>query len=209
MFKNSDRNRSIRFGRLANLAAAVLVPLAVACGDSRSRDPGISTDDPIEMLGERDFGGLDSAEIRLNSPWSRNRVSRDPNPDAEPARLTAVSTETLTGYDRIIFTFEDRIPGYRLQFVTEGGGGCDGTEAAGGAPVHLAVEFERAHSNDGGVPQVEDLDRKTRFPALARATQSCDDGYRVRWLLAVSRETDYRFLVMAGKPRLVIDLRHP
>ena len=209
MFKNPDRNRSTHIVPLTNLAAMLLVPLAVACGDPGSRDAKVSTEDPREMSAELDFGGLDSTEIRLNSPWSRNRVSNDPNPDAEPVRLTAVTTEELAGYDRAVFTFEERVPGYRLAFVTEGGGGCDGTEAVGGAPAHLAVEFERALSNDGGVPLVEDRDRRTRFPALVGATQSCDDGNKVRWLLATRGETDYRFLVMAGKPRLVVDLRHP
>ena len=209
MFKNPDRNRSTHIVTLANLAAILLVPLAIACGDSGSRDPNVSTEDPRDMLTELDFGGLDSSEIRLNSPWSLNRVSKDPNPDAEPARLTAVATEMLAGYDRVIFSFEDRIPGYRLAFVTEGGGGCDGTEAVGRAPAYLAVEFERAVSNDDGVPLVEDRDRTTGFPALVGATQSCDDGTRVRWLLATNAEMEYRFFVMAGKPRLVVDLRHP
>ena len=93
--------------------------------------------------------------------------------------------------------------------MAEGGGGCDGTEAVGGAPAHLAVEFERAVSNDGGVPLVEDRDRNFRFSTLVGATQSCDDGKKVRWLLATRGETDFRFLVMAGKPRLIIDLQHP
>ncbi len=209
MFNRPDRNHTIHIATLANIAAIALVAMAAACGDSRSRDFRGSTEDTQESLTESDYGDLDSTEIRLQAPWSRNRVSKAVTPDAEPARLTAVSTETLAEYDRVVFTFEDRVPGYRLAFVTDGGGGCAGTEAVGGAPAHLAVEFERAVSNDGGVPLVEDRDRKTRFPTLVGATQSCDDGGRVRWLLATRGETDYRFLVMAGKPRLILDLRHP
>jgi len=183
--------------------------MTTACGDSRSRDSRASMENRQESLTESDYGDLDSTEIRLQAPWSRNRVSKAANPDAEPARLTAVSTETLEEYDRVVFTFEDRVPGYRLAFVTEGGGGCDGTETAGSAPAHLTVEFERAVSNDEGVPLVADRDRKTRFPTIVGATQSCDDGNKVRWLLATRGETDYRFLVMAGKPRLILDLQHP
>lgn len=205
---NSGRNRSTRTVVSPALAAIVLVLPAAACGDSGSRDSDPS-EDPGEVWQEPGFGGLDSADIRLNLPWSRNRVTKDPNPDAEPARLTAVSTEELAEYDRVVFTFEERIPGYRLAFLTEGGGGCDGTEAAGDAPAHLSVEFERARSNDGGVPLVEDRDRRTGFPVLAGATQSCDEGGTVRWLLAAGGETDYRIVEMVDKPRLVVDLRHP
>lgn len=208
MFKKPDRNRSTRIVPLTNLAAILIVPLTVACGDSGSREANRSTD-PRETSAERDLGGLDSTQIRLNSPWSRNRTSNEPDPDAEPVRLTAVTTEELTDYDRVIFTFEERVPGYRLAFVAGGGGGCDGTEPAGDAPAHLAVEFEPAVSNNGGIPLVEDRDRETRFPTLVGTTQSCDDGRKVRWLLAMRGETDYRFLVMVGKPRLVVDLRHP
>ena len=209
MFNDTHRNRSTAAATPASFAAVILVALASACGDAPSRDPHEATDDVREDAAAVDFGGLDSTEIRLHSPWSRNRVSKDPDPDRAPARLTAVTTEELPDYDRVVFAFEERVPGYRLKFVTEGGGGCDGTEAMGSAPVHLAVEFERAVSNDGGAPLVEDRDRKTRLPALAGATQSCDDGNKVRWLLAVRDETDYRFLELSGTPVLVVDLLHP
>ena len=210
MFNGPDRNHPIHNpGTPASITALLLVALMSACGDSASRDPQVATEEPHESLTESDYGDLDSVEIRLHTPWSRNKVSKDPNPDAEPARLTAVTTETFKNYDRVIFTFEDRVPGYRLGFVTEGGGGCEGSEAVGGGDAHLAVEFERASSNDNGVPLVEDRDRRTRYRALVGASQSCDDGDRVRWLLAARGETDYRILAMAGKPRLVVDLRHP
>lgn len=209
-FNKFDRNCANPLASTTNLAAILLVPLALlACGESRSQDPYVSTDDPREELTELDFGDLDSTEIRLTSPWSRNRFSKDPNPDLEPARLVGVDGEELGGYDRVIFSFEDRIPGYRLAFVTEGGGGCDGAEAAGDAPAHLTVEFELALSNDSGGPLVEDRDQAFDFPTLAGARQSCDEGNVVRWLLAANAETDYRFLEMTGKPRLVLDLRHP
>lgn len=210
MFKNPDRNRSTRFGGVPHLAAALLIQLAVACGDTGSRGQDVSTDNPRELLTESDFGGLDSTGIGLILPWSRNIVSKDPDPDAEPVPLTAVSTETHEKYDRVVFTFENRIPsGYRLAFVAEGGGGCDGTEPVDGGPAHFAVEFEGARSNDAGEPLVEDRNRKTRFPALLGATQVCDDGNKVRWLLATRAETELRIFEMVTKPRLVLDLRHP
>ena len=192
------------------LLASLLVLLAPACGgDSRDPDPYISTDNPREALTELDYGNLDSSQIRLNLPWSRNKVSKDPNPDAEPATLSAVATETFEGYDRVVFTFADRIPGYLLAYATEGGGGCDGAEPAGDAPAHLVVEFEKARSNEGGVPLVEDRDRTMDSPTLLGATQVCDEGDRVKWILAAGADAEYRILEMLGEPRLVVDLRHP
>lgn len=191
------------------LFASLFVLLAAGCGDdSRDLDPYVSTENPRETLTELDYGNLDSSQIRLNLPWSRNKVSRDPDPDAEPATLTAVTTETFEGYDRVVFTFGDRIPGYLLTYVAEGGGGCDGTEPAGDAPVHLVVEFEKARSNEGGAPLVEDRDRTIESPTLVGAIQVCDEGDRVRWILGAGSEAEYRILEMLGSPRLVVDLRH-
>jgi len=211
VFNSPDRSRWTHFGRVSQLAAALLIQLAAACGgDTGSRDQDASSDDPRKMLTESDFGGLDSTGIGLILPWSGNKVSKDPDPDAEPVPLTAVATETHAEYDRMVFTFENRIPtGYRLAFVAEGGGGCDGTEPVEGGSAHLAVEFDRAFSNEAGEPLVEDRDRRTRFPALLGATQVCDDGNKVRWLLATRTETEFRIFEMVTKPRLVLDLRHP
>ncbi len=192
------------------LLVPLLALLAAACGgDSADSDPYVSTDNPREALTELDYGSLDSSEIRLNLPWSTNRVSRDPNPDAEPATLSAVAVETSEGYDRVVFTFGDRIPGYQLAYVAEGGGGCDGAEPAGDAPAHLVVEFEKARSNEGGVPLVEDRDRSVDGATLVGAAQACDEGDRVKWILATTGEVQYRILEMLGSPRLVVDLRHP
>ena len=194
----------------SSLFASLLVLLTAACGDdARDLDPYVSTENPRESLTELDYGDLDSAEIRLNLPWSRNKVSKDPKTDAEPAPLSAVTTETLDGYDRVVFTFGDRIPGYQLAYATEGGGGCDGAEPAGDAPAHLVVEFERARSNEGGAPLVEDRERTTDLPTLVGAKQACDEGNRVKWILAARGDVEYRIFEMLGNPRLVVDLRHP
>ncbi|MXW18714.1 MAG: hypothetical protein F4139_13520 [Gemmatimonadetes bacterium] len=192
------------------LVTPLLVLLATGCGeDNRELDPYVSTENPRETLTELDYGNLDSAEIRLNLPWSRNKVSRDATPDVPPTALSAVTTESLDGYDRVVFTFNERYPGYALAYATEGGGGCDGTEPAGEAPAHLVVEFDGALSNEGGTPLVEDLERTLDFPALAGAAQVCDEGNRVKWILAAGAQVEYRILEMLGTPRLVVDLRHP
>ena len=194
----------------SSLVTSLIVLLTAACGeDAPDPSPYISTDNPRETLTELDYGHLDSSEVRLNMPWSLNKVSKDPNPDAGSATLTAVTTEQLEGYDRITFTFGDRIPGYQLSYATGGGGGCDGTESAGDAPAHLVVEFESARSNEGGVPLVEDRERTMDLPTLVGATQACDEGDRVKWILAARGEVEYRIFEMLGNPRLVVDLRHP
>ena len=158
---------------------------------------------------EIDYGEFDPSEVALSMPWTRNTISRDPDPEDAPARLTDVSTSRSRGYDRVVFSFSPALPGYRLTQSAEVGGGCDGTDPLSDAPGHVAVEFTRAVSNDGGSPLVSDRSRATGFPALADAVQACDQEDTVRWILGTSGVVDYRILEIMGDPRLVVDLRHP
>ena len=190
--------------------------MASACGgdagqesEPREPDPLVSTETPRGTMTDADYGVLEPSEVALSLPWTGNVISRDPDPTAEPAQLTAVSTDRSRGFDRVIFSFSPALPGYRLAMSTEAGSGCDGTESASDAPAHLVVEFERAVSNDGGSPLVRDRSRSTGFPALVDAVQACDMDGTVRWLLGTSGGVDYRILEMSVNPRLVVDLRHP
>ena len=165
-------------------------------------DPYVSTESPMEALTEADYGDLDPAEIGLNTNWTRNRVSNSATP-AEAVRLVGVSTESMDGFDRVVFSFEGDVPGYRLALGTEGGGGgCDGAEAGPDTPAHLAVEFMGATAAGGEAPA-------TGLPALASAEQTCDADGTVRWLLGLAADTHFRMMELRGEPRLVVDLRHP
>lgn len=158
---------------------------------------------------EVDYGEFDPSEVALSMPWTRNTISRDPDPGDAPARLTDVSTSRSRGYDRVVFSFSPALPGYRFTQTAESGGGCDGTEPLSDAPGHVVVEFTRAVSNEGGSPLVGDRNRSTDFPALADAVQACDQDDTVRWILGTSGVVDYRIMEIMGDPRLVVDLRHP
>lgn len=190
------------------LVAPAAMLLATACGDRAEEaptpDPFISTDNPRDELTEADYGDLDPSQVGLNTPWGRNIVSKDA-PERDPAALTNVSTQSSDGYDRVIFTFDSHIPGFRLALGTEAGGGCDGTGEAIEAPAHLAVELTGARAS----ATVADPSRTLDFPALTAAMQTCDEGDRVRWVLGTTGEVEYRIMETLGEPRLVVDLRHP
>ncbi|MYJ17372.1 MAG: hypothetical protein F4106_04890 [Gemmatimonadetes bacterium] len=195
--------------------ALALLVLGTACGGDGAEeappepDPFVSTESPRESMTEVDYGEFDPSEVALSMPWTRNTISRDPDPEHAPARLTDVSTSRSRGYDRVVFSFSPELPGYRFTQTAESGGGCDGTEPLSDAPGHVVVEFTRAVSNEGGSPLVGDRNRSTDFPALADAVQACDQDDTVRWILGTSGVVDYRILEIMGEPRLVVDLRHP
>lgn len=193
------------------LVAPAAILLAAACGDRTEEapapDPFISTDNPRDELTDADYGDLDPSQIGLNTPWGRNTVSKDANPDREPATLTQVSTQGSDGYDRVIFAFDSHIPGFRLALGTEAGGGCDGTGEGTGTPAHLAVEFAGARANRDGSATVTDQSRTLDFPVLTAAVQTCDEDDGVRWVLGTAGEVEYRIMETLGEPRLVVDLR--
>ena len=209
----STRPNPIDWSKLALL----FVIVTAACGGDRAGesdapepDPFISTESPRETLTEIDYGEFDPADVGLNLNWTRNVVSKDPNPNVDPAQLTTVTTEHSRGYDRVIFTFQSHIPGYRLGVTTEGGGGCDGMEAASDAPAHLTVELQGAQASQDGSPLVGDRSRNTDYPAVQNAIQTCDENDTVRWVLGLTAaRANYRIMETLDEPRLVVDVRHP
>ncbi len=199
--------------RFSVFALATLALLASACGGGDDPqpepDPLVRTEPPAEEMTEADYGELEPSEVGLSTPWSRNTISRDPDPEAPSVPLVDVRTSQSRGYDRVVFTFEGSFPGYRLAFSDQAAGGCDGSGAVSEAAEHLVVEFSGAHANDAGTPLIEDRERATGFPAIADAVQSCDEDGTVRWIFGAAGGLDYRIMEMRGEPRLVVDMRHP
>ncbi len=201
---------------ISSVSALALIVVATACvGDAAEEaeppepDPFVSTESPRESMTEADYGEFDRSQVGLSLPWTRNTITRDPDPEDAPSRLTDVGTARSRGYDRVVFSFSPALPGYRIAHSAEADGGCDGTEPVSGAPGHVVVEFTRALSNDGGSPLVGERNRTTGFPALVDAVQVCDEDDKVRWVLGTSGAVDYRIMEILGDPRLVVDLRHP
>lgn len=194
-----------------SLWSLTLLVLLAACGGEQG-DTGSNgaEDEPMEArregMEEADYGNLDPEDVGLHVTWATNLISYESTPDSEIARLTDVVISSHEGFDRTAFTFEPRIPGYRLQF-TDAGGGCDGTGPGTESPAQLVVEFERATANDGGAPLIGDRDRALDHPTLSRAVQTCDEGDKVTWHLGTSGEAEYRLLEAYGYTVLVVDLR--
>lgn len=193
---------------LALTAASLL--LACGGGDQGNasadfeQDLFISTAVPSAGLTEFEYGGLDPEEIGLTSAWSRI-TSRDARADLGAARLTGVQTQQSDGFDRVVFSLEPHMSGYRLTVTNDAGSGCDGSGELAEATT-LVVEFDGAQADEATI-QAEDAE--LGYPALTSATQTCNEDDTVRWLFGLADEVEHRIIEMRGELRLVVDIRHP
>ena len=120
------------------------------------------------------------------------------------AHLVAVRIARQEGFDRVVFEFNDRTPGYRIGYATGSVHNTAGQEVnvAGGAK--LVIHLEQATGADsytgparvtaGGTTQVTELARIEDFEAV------------LSWVAGVRTEAPFRVTTLASPPRLVIDV---
>lgn len=181
--------------------------LATACGGSNA---------------ERQAGGTTTAETTTASTTTeaepfeggRSPVHAKGDP-AETALLEAIDVGKHEGYDRVVFRFQNVVPGYRVAYVkrplVEDGSGAHIT-VAGDAVVGVRLEpasgFDlsdeghlvytgpkRIEGADSGAAVVEELVRTGDFEAV------------LNWAVGLESATDFRVLRLEGPPRLVVDFK--
>lgn len=133
------------------------------------------------------------------------------------ALLERIALGRHEGYDRVVFRFRNRLPGYRVAYVEpplreDGSGNL--VEAAGNAFVLVRMEpasgFDlgtgegelvyrgprRLSGSDAGASTVRELVRVGDFEAV------------LGWAVGLSDRVGFRVLTLDGPPRLVVDFRN-
>jgi hypothetical protein len=211
-------------GMRGGLALAVTVMLA-ACGGGGSPDlvedwerhvaedraePAAPSEprpdeivDPSEIEPAPDgapFEGT-AGEVREAAEVSGVAVQRD---------LRAARNE---GFDRVVFEFEDVLPGYEVAYVDQPVRECGSGEVV---PIEgdgwLRVRFEpaRAHEIAGEEARVTVSDRARRLdlPVATEAHVTCDYEAVLEWVVGVRSPNRYRVLELREPARLVVDILH-
>ncbi len=136
--------------------------------------------------------------------------------EAEGAPPTALLVDVRTGlqegFDRIVFEFEEGVPGYRIAYVEP-----PITGEFSGLPVEIAgsaflkVTFSVAAGFDPftGEPTYEGLEIPTGLPSLLEAERTGDFEGVLTWVLGLAEEVDFRVSVLEDPFRVVIDVAHP
>jgi len=181
---------------LAAAAVALLAALAGctsgAGGDADGRGGG-----PTAGSGQPASAGKTSP----SAVWSSGPQGA-PRRGAGEAVLVEVRAARQNGFDRLVFEFEDGLPGYQARYVSQ-------VTAAGGGAValqgtaFLLLAFDGASAGDAGLAQ---RDLQPRFGSL-RQVRLVDQGDgRVRFGIGVDAVAGYLAHTLTGPDRVIIDV---
>ena len=143
---------------------------------------------------------------------STSEVSVPPG-TATQSLLTGIRVSHQVGFDRVVFDFRGRAPGYRVGYVSrpilEDASGREVQVA--GSPV-LRVHLEHASDGDASgrstYAGANDLrpDSTTNVVELVRA-----GGFEavLTWVMGLKQQAPFRVQTLAGPPRLVVDVAAP
>ncbi len=198
------------------LALAALIALA-ACDDGNGAPS--PTDTPAATAPAATDSPAPSDATSTAEPGVTEEPfsgGRDPiDVPGEPAPPVAVLTNIRTGrhgdFDRIVFDFADRLPGYRIAYatgpITQCASGMD-VPFAESALLIISLEPAAAHDEDGNVT-FEPSELSPGLPAIVEAKKTCDFEAIVTWVLGLSAEADFRVYELSDPARIVVDVGHP
>jgi hypothetical protein len=127
-----------------------------------------------------------------------------------PRLLHAVRAATAAGYDRVVFEFEDGVPGFHLEYVDRpirdcGAGDVKPVEGDG----WLEARFFPANAHtEAGQPTVAERELLPRLPIVREIERTCDFEAVVTWVVGTASPNRYRAFELRDPPRLVIDIDH-
>lgn len=128
------------------------------------------------------------------------------------ANITDVRIGRHTGYDRVVFEFEQGIPELTLDRATP-----PFTEDASGLPMEVDGSSFLRLTMRGGTKQTDagtsSYDGSTDFsvsqPSLVHLVEGGDFERQSTWYLGLTGDACVRVLVLEDPARLVIDVEHP
>jgi len=143
------------------------------------------------------------------SEWTAGIIDR-PQADTPAATLVAVRTGTHDGFDRVVFEFDERVPGYHLEYIDQPVRKCGSGKVApiaGDGWLEIRMYPANAHTSEGQ-PTIAERERNLNLPVLSELELTCDFEAVVKWVFGVESPNRYRIRELSAPPRLVIDIKH-
>jgi hypothetical protein len=153
--------------------------------------------------------GVGTPRITDDTPFSTTPVSV-PDPNIAPGglpELEAVDVGHHDGFDRVVFRFTSRVPGYNVNYVPEV------TTDPSDEPIQLEgnafmiVAMHSVASGQVGAPPAPQERQTPRFPELREIAGAGDFEGVVSFGLGLTAESGVRVSTLTNPDRLVVDVR--
>ncbi len=159
---------------------------------------------------ERNDSSLTGAErdAEFASEWTEGIIDR-PRSNTSAATLVAVRTGTHESFDRIVFEFDERVPGYHVEYIDRPVRKCGSgkvAQVAGNGWLEVRLSPANAHTEEGR-PTVAERERMPNLPEFLELELTCDFEAVVTWVLGVGSPNRYQVRELSSPPRLVVDVR--
>jgi hypothetical protein len=134
----------------------------------------------------------------------------DPNtaPGGQP-QLLRVTTGHHPTYDRVVFRFSSRAPGYDVRYVRQATADGSGNPVALTGNAFLRVTMHSVASAQAGKPPAPQGRQRPLYPQLRALVGTGDfEGY-VSYTLGLRSKSGFRAFTLTNPDRLVVDVRIP
>lgn len=150
--------------------------------------------------------GEEATPGRSPAPFGTEPVERD-RPARRAPELRSVQADERDGYDRVVFTFEGSMPGYRVRYVPQvTGAGGRRMPLRGTAFLEVAFEPARARDPDG-TPTFPAATITPSSPELRQVRFAGDFEGQVSFGLGVAGRGGFRVSELRNPTRVAVDVR--
>jgi hypothetical protein len=167
--------------------------LVAGCGAAHQQDNASQTDADTDVVYVSEWTAGIIDERRRNAPT---------------ATLVSTRTGMHEGFDRIVFEFDERVPGYHIEYIDRPVRKCgsgDVTELAGDGWLEIKIYPARAHTDEGR-PTLTEREHILNLPVLLELEMTCDFEGEVIWVAGVASPQRYQVRELNSPPRLIVDI---
>jgi hypothetical protein len=167
---------------------------------------------PPRAVGSEPRGPAAAGEAERSQPRGTEKTLGivEMKREGQPAIVHAVRAARAEGYDRVVFEFRERVPGYHLEYIDKpvvdcGAGDVKAIEGDG----WLEARFYPANAHtEAGEPTVAERELKPALRIVREIERTCDFEAVVTWVIGTASPNRYRAFELASPPRLVVDIDH-
>ena len=202
---------------LAVAVLAVLLAVPAACGSSKKTDTGGSTSAPPSATASTDSTpGTGDGIDPMNGADTAAKTGSGTGQGV--AYLTDVQVARHEGYDRVVFTFSNHVPGYQVGYIAkpvkaDGSGDVvtiDGTYVVGVRMDPASGVDLTPTSDPKGYTETYTGPKRINAgtPEITEVVETGDFEAVLNWAIGTQDKVNFRVLVLDSPARLVVDLQN-